>query len=183
MNRNVEIKARVASRETIERRVRDLADGGPVTLMQEDTFFVCAPGRLKLRKLSATEGELIYYERSDSAEPKESRYAISRTPDPDGLARTLSLALGVRGVVRKSRTLYLVGPTRIHLDSVERLGDFVELEVVLRPDQSASDGAAIARDLMARLGISRDLLVHEAYIDLLEALETGSGPCCMDRMG
>lgn len=170
MNRNVEIKARVASREAIERQARDLAGEGPVTLVQEDTFFVCPRGRLKLRRLGATEGELIYYERPDSAEPKESRYAVCRTPDPERLAATLSLALGVRGVVRKSRTLYLVGPTRIHLDSVEGLGDFVELEVVLRPDQSASDGAAIARDLMARLGISCDQLVREAYIDLLEAL-------------
>jgi predicted adenylyl cyclase CyaB len=170
MNRNVEIKAQVASLEPIGRQVRDWADERPVELAQEDTFFACPRGRLKLRKLGATQGELIYYERPDSAEPKESRYAICRTPDPDGLAKTLSLALGVRGVVRKSRTLYLVGPTRIHLDSVEGLGEFVELEVVLRPDQSASHGAAIARDLMARLGITPDQLVHGAYIDLLEAL-------------
>lgn len=170
MNRNVEIKARVASREVMARRAQELADEGPVTRVQEDTFFVCPRGRLKLRRFGPTEGELIYYERPDSAEPKESRYAISPTPDPDGLARALSFALGVRGAVRKSRTLYLVGPTRIHLDSVEGLGDFVELEVVLRPDQSASDGADIACDLMARLGISCDQLVHEAYIDLLETL-------------
>jgi predicted adenylyl cyclase CyaB len=170
MNRNVEIKARVASLAAIERQARDLADEGSVTLVQEDTFFVCPRGRLKLRQLGATEGELIYYERPDSAEPKESRYAIYRTPDPEGLARTLSLALGVRGVVRKTRTLYLVGPTRIHLDSVEGLGDFVELEVVLRPDQSVSDGVAIAHDLMTRLGILPDQLIHKAYIDLLEAL-------------
>ena len=61
MNRNVEIKARVASREAIERRVRDLADEGPVTLVQEDTLFVCPRGRLKLRRLGATGGERIYY--------------------------------------------------------------------------------------------------------------------------
>ena len=166
--RNVEIKARVESLKAIERRVREMADEGPVTLMQEDTFFVCPRGRLKLRKLSQTQGELIYYERPDSAEPKESRYAIHRTSAPEGLVETLSLAMGTRGVVRKSRTLYLVGATRVHLDCVEGLGEFVELEVVLRPDQAVSEGTTVARDIMNRLGIVPSQLVHQAYIDLLE---------------
>lgn len=170
MNRNVEIKARVESLEAIARRTREMADEGPVTLVQEDTFFACPQGRLKLRRLGAGRGELIYYERPDSAEPKESRYAIHRTADPDGLIGMLSLALGVRGVVRKRRTLYLIGRTRVHLDSVEGLGEFVELEVVLQPDQSVCEGTAIARDLMARLGITPDQLVHGAYIDLLATL-------------
>lgn len=170
MNRNVEIKARVESLEAVERRVREMADEGPVTLVQEDTFFICPQGRLKLRKLGAQQGELIYYERPDSAEPKESRYAIFRTSDPEGLAATLLLALGVRGIVRKTRTLYLVGPTRVHLDSVEGLGDFVELEVVLRPDQSVSEGTPVAHDLMVKLGVSPGQLVRRAYIDLLEDL-------------
>jgi predicted adenylyl cyclase CyaB len=170
MNRNVEIKARVGSLGAVERRVRAIADEGPVTLVQGDTFFVCPQGRLKLRKLGARQGELIYYERPDSAEPKESRYAILRTSDPEDLTSMLSLALGVRGVVRKHRTLYLVGPTRVHLDSVEGLGKFVELEVVLQPGQGVSEGMAIAHDLMARLGIAPDQLVRGAYIDLLEAL-------------
>ncbi len=169
MKRNVEIKARVKSLEAVERRAREIADEGPMTLTQEDTFFVCSQGRLKLRKLGAGQGELIYYERPDSAEPKESRYAIYRTSDPEGLIGTLSLALAVRGVVRKRRTLYLVGPTRVHLDRVEGLGEFVELEVVLGPDQSVSEGTAIAHDLMTRLGILPDQLLHQAYIDLLEA--------------
>lgn len=170
MNRNMEIKARVQSLRAIERRVRERADEGPVALAQEDTFFVCPQGRLKLRKLSAQRGELIYYERPDSGEPKESQYTIFRTSDPDGLTATLSSALQVRGVVRKTRTLYLIGLTRVHLDSVEGLGEFVELEVVLQPGQNASEGTAIACDLMARLGISPDYLVHQAYIDLLEEL-------------
>ncbi len=168
MNRNVEIKARVESLEAVERRVRPMADEGPLVLEQEDTFFVCSQGRLKLRRFDARRGELIYYERPDSAEPKESRYAIGRTSDPDGLIETLSAALGTRGVVRKSRTLYLVGPTRVHLDRVEGLGEFVELEVVLGAGQGISEGNAIARDLMARLAISPDQRIQKAYIDLLE---------------
>lgn len=172
MNRNVEIKASVESLEAIASRARELADEGPVVLVQEDTFFRCPRGRLKLRQFAdGAEAELIYYERSDEAEPKESRYGIHRTADPSGLQAVLSAALGVRAVVRKRRILYLIGATRVHLDQVEGLGEFVELEVVLNADQHVADATATARDLMDKLGIPEDGLVSGAYVDLLE---TGS---------
>ena len=60
----------------------------------------------------------------------------------------LSRALGVRGAVRKLRTVYIAGQTRIHLDDVEDLGQFVELEVVLESGQSNADGVKIAHDLI-----------------------------------
>lgn len=79
----------------------------------------------------------------------------------------MQLSLGVRGVVRKKRALYMVGQTRIHLDEVEGLGAFVELEVVMQPDQSQTEGIQIARELMAKLEIQDTELVDHAYIDLL----------------
>ena len=54
-SRNVEIKARIASVEAMAPRVAALADRGPVEIEQDDTFFVCERGRLKLGH-SATEG-------------------------------------------------------------------------------------------------------------------------------
>ena len=78
------------------------------------------------------------------------------------------MALGVRGVVRKKRYLYLAGQTRIHLDDVEGLGQFMELEVVLRDGQSDADGQSIAEDLMAKLGVRTEDLLEGAYMDLLE---------------
>ena len=80
----------------------------------------------------------------------------------------LALAYGVVGRVRKTRTLCFVGATRIHLDDVEGLGHFLELEVVLAPGQSTDDGEAIARDLMARLSLDESSLTTGAYVDLLE---------------
>ena len=82
----------------------------------------------------------------------------------------LSRALGVTQTVVKTRVLYLVGQTRVHLDSVDRLGDFIELEVVLRPGQDVAQGQAIAADLMGRLGIRDEDLCSTAYADMLNAL-------------
>ena len=71
-------------------------------------------------------------------------------------------------MVRKERRLFLVGQTRIHLDRVDNLGDFVELEVVMEPTQTMEDGVDIAYRLMEALGISERDLIDCAYIDLLE---------------
>jgi predicted adenylyl cyclase CyaB len=88
--------------------------------------------------------------------------------EPDALTEVLSQALGVRGVVRKKRTLYRAGQTRFHLDDVEGLGTFLEIEVVLEPEQSTTEGAEIARQIMKRLDIQEADLVESAYVDLLE---------------
>ncbi len=151
------------------RRAESIADEGPSILEQEDTFFFCPKGRLKLRKFSDSAGELIYYDRPDTTDPEESRYFLSPTFCPDSLGEALSRALGVRGSVRKKRILYLTGQTRIHLDDVEGLGWFLELEVVLNTDQGARDGVRIAETLMDRLAIKECDLVETAYIDLLES--------------
>ena len=167
MHRNLEIKARLRDAAACEEHVRALA-GPPVrTLQQEDVFFACASGRLKLRWQDDDPGELIAYARPDVEGPRTSHYRIHRTDDPASLAATLAMALGEAGRVRKRRQLYLVGQTRIHIDRVEGLGDFLELEVVLTPQQSERDGEAVARELMTALQIGEQDLVAGAYVDLL----------------
>lgn len=170
--RNVEIKARLASVESLEPRVAALADRGPELIRQDDTFFRCAEGRLKLRDFGDGRAELIAYERADTAGPKLSDYHITPSADPAGLRETLARSLGVIGRVRKHRTLYLAGMTRIHLDRVETLGHFLELEVVLADSQSVADGEAVARSLLDRLGIGTDALIEGAYLDLLTMKDT-----------
>jgi adenylate cyclase class IV len=167
MARNIEIKARIENIESVTRKAAMLADKGPIEIAQDDTFFACPNGRLKLRTFSPAEGELIFYIRPDQAGPKESFYLISPTSTPDSLRETLSRAYGQAGRVRKRRTLFLAGRTRIHIDRVENLGDFLELEVALSEGETAQSGEAVARDLMGKLGISRDQLIEGAYADLL----------------
>jgi hypothetical protein len=91
------------------------------------------------------------------------------TAEPDRLRDALAAACGVVGVVRKRRTVRLVGRTRVHLDTVEGLGGFVELEVVLEDGEVPEHGVAEARRLMAALGIGEHQLVRGAYVDLLPA--------------
>jgi predicted adenylyl cyclase CyaB len=167
MPTNIEIKARAKDRDRLAHLAASLSGGPPTVLRQDDTFFRAPAGRLKLRKLAPNRGELIFYRRPDQPGPKSSDYSISVTSEPDTLRDVLAAALGVLGVVRKERWLYLVGQTRIHLDRVEGLGDFVELEVVLHPGQSEEQGQAIAADLMRRLEIDPEDLVAGAYLDLL----------------
>jgi len=168
MPANIEIKARARNFNAIRSRAEELSDTPVEVIPQVDTFFPTDKGRLKLRELSPSQAQLIYYERPDQDGPKRSDYHLFETDDPVNLKATLSLALGERGVVRKTRYLYLVGQTRVHLDDVEGLGQFMELEVVLNPHQSDAEGQAIAEDLMYKLGIEKGDLLEGAYMDLME---------------
>jgi predicted adenylyl cyclase CyaB len=173
MPANIEIKARVHDFAALQSRAETLSNTPVQVIPQEDTFFQTPRGRLKLRQLAPDQAQLVYYERPDQEGPKRSTYHIFETGDPQKLKGILSLALGVRGVVRKRRFLYLVGQTRLHLDDVEGLGQFMELEVVLRPGQTDAEGQAIARDLMTRLGVREEDLLSAAYMDLIEAKQDG----------
>ncbi len=172
MARNIEVKARVRDTGTFRRRVESMSDTAVEVLDQRDTFFVVPRGRLKLRVLGADDCELIYYERPDDAEAKLSEYFVVRSSDPEAFLELLSAVLKVRGVVGKRRFLYRVGRTRVHLDEVEGLGTFMELEVVLDEGESPEEGRAVAERLLAKLGVENDDRVRGAYIDLLEGVRS-----------
>lgn len=167
MPRNIEIKASIERIDDLLPKALAIADQGPVEIEQDDTFFRCDASRLKLRTLSPSAGELIFYRRADQQGPKESFYQLTPTHEPDRLRETLSLAWGQIGRVQKKRTLLLVGRTRIHLDRVQGLGHFLELEVVLEEDEPLEAGMQEANDIMAQLGVEPSRLIEGAYLDLL----------------
>lgn len=170
MPANVEIKARIPSVEALLPQARALADDEhPQLIHQDDTFFAAPHGRLKLRVFGDGSGELIHYERPDDDGPKRSDYLLAPVPEPESLREVLARACGVLGRVRKERLLLLAGPARIHLDRVEGLGDFLELEVTLAEGQAEAEGTALALALMQRLGVAPAQRVRGAYLDLLRA--------------
>jgi len=166
---NVEIKARLRNPDAVRQTLRELTGSDGEQLRQEDIFFPVPEGRLKLRILEHDYGELIFYRRADEARARLSTYAIAVTPEPGHLLDVLSLALGRRAAVRKTRRVYLVGQSRIHLDSVEGLGDFVEIEFVMQPGDEERHGQGAIEELMSILGIEPADLVESAYVDLLQA--------------
>lgn len=167
MARNVEIKAKVSNRAALIAAVEMIADRGPIEIFQEDIFFAVNYGRLKLRILSPSQGQMIFYNRPDICGPKESSYTIYETADPGQLREALELSLGIKGTVRKKRLLYMYGNTRIHIDDVEGLGNYLELEVVLDDSSTIESGQNTAKELMARLGIQPVDLIERAYVDML----------------
>lgn len=169
MAQNVEIKAKVNDPASFEKTACLLTQSIGEIIHQTDTFFTVPQGRLKLRDFGNQQGELIRYHRPDAGGPKVSDYAISPTNDPNGLADLLAAVLPVLGVVRKKRTLYLSGRTRIHLDEVHDLGWFMELEVVLSDGESIESGELEILRLMESLGIKKTDLVEGAYLDLILA--------------
>lgn len=170
----MEIKARIAGVAALAPLAARLANGGPTVLEQDDTFFACPNGRLKLRDQFEGGAELIFYRRADEMGPKESFYVRVPVPDPDAMRTLLKLAHGQTGRVRKRRVLFLVGRTRIHLDTVEGLGEFLELEVVLQDGESTEAGIAEAQRIMAELGVGAQQLIQGAYVDQLRPSGTAA---------
>ncbi len=167
--RNIEIKVRIDSVEALLPRARALAGAAPELIEQDDSFFTVPQGRLKLRQFADGSAELIHYHRPDTAGARASDYVRVPVPDPAALRLALARACGLRGRVVKRRWLLHVGATRVHLDRVEGLGDFLELEVVLQGGQTDAEGTAVAEGLMAALGLASAERLAGAYLDLLLA--------------
>jgi predicted adenylyl cyclase CyaB len=167
MARNIEIKTRIASVEALLPLAQALSDGPAQTLDQDDTFFKVPSGRLKLRILADGSAELIHYCRADAAQARASDYVRVPVPDPSALREALTRACGQQGRVRKRRWLFMADTTRIHLDRVEGLGDFMELEVVLQPGQTDDWGLARAESLLRAFGLAEARHEAMAYLDLL----------------
>ncbi|MGI9473777.1 MAG: class IV adenylate cyclase [Rubripirellula sp.] len=167
MPQNIEIKARLTDLQRQLNLARKLCGEEGRNLHQVDVFFRSDFGRLKLRRFEDGSGELIFYRRDDSTGPKLSEYVISPTNTPDALQEALTKAHGVTAVVEKERTVLIHGRTRIHLDQVSDLGDFLELEVVLPESESIASGQQEAAALMRDLDIDESMLIDCAYVDLL----------------
>jgi predicted adenylyl cyclase CyaB len=167
MPRNIEVKVRIASAEALLPLARALADGDPEVIDQDDCFYRVASGRLKLRRLAGGAAELIHYRRLDDTGARASDYLRVPVPDAAALHGALARGCGELGRVRKRRLLLLAGRTRIHLDRVEGLGDFLELEVMLCDGEADEEGRAAAGALLERLGLAKAETLAGSYLDLL----------------
>jgi adenylate cyclase class IV len=176
--RNIEIKARCGDLAAAEDAARRFGAWRAARLSQEDTYFHVPEGRLKLRRIvdadapgaAPARGELIFYRRVDRAEARRSDYAlVDLRSDVDGLRRLLADTLGTVAIVRKERIVYLLESTRIHLDTVDALGDFIEIERVMAAGDSEGAARAEVERIAAALSVRSADLVAASYADLVAA--------------
>lgn len=141
------------------------ADHG--VLVQRDTYFGVPLGRLKLREEQPGGATLIAYERPDDPTVRLSRYQLIGVADPAAAHAGLESTCGVRAVVDKRRRLLLLDNVRIHLDEVDGLGCFCELEAVAAPDADLHAERAKVDHLRELLDIRDADLRPGSYADAL----------------
>ena len=169
MARNVEVKIRVDDLEALRSRALALGAADHGSLHQVDTYFGTPSergARLKLREHRPGRSELIAYRRPDTAGLRASDFHLVPVDDPTALRDALAHALGVARQVAKTRHLLLLGRTRIHLDRVEGLGDFLELEVVLADARRHRAGEQEAERILAQLALGDRPRLPGSYADL-----------------
>jgi predicted adenylyl cyclase CyaB len=164
--KNIEIKARCVDPQTVRRSLAKRMICPVRQMRQVDTYFVVPRGRLKLRETEGAAAELIQYHRPDARTAHASDYLIVPVSEPALLRQALSRSLGIQGEVVKRRELYLWEHTRVHLDEVDGLGSFLELETVITT-QTEEEAAAECRAVQAALCVQDQDLVSGSYADLL----------------
>jgi predicted adenylyl cyclase CyaB len=170
MSSNLEIKARCRDLAAARSAAQRVATRYVGVDRQVDTYYCTREGRLKLRESSLAGGQLVPYLRPDASGPRRADYQVIPVEDAAGLKALMSRILGVHRVVRKQREIFLYRNVRIHLDRVEGLGEFVELEAVFDGSPAAAAEQRHALDfLMRELGIDPADLVAGSYEGLVGA--------------
>ena len=166
-SRNIEFKARDPQPARTLELALGLGADDRGEIAQTDTYFTRARGRLKLREQQPGDAELIQYRRADMPGARESEYRRVPVADAPALRDALDAALGTLVVVEKRRRLLLHEDVRIHIDEVEGLGSFLELEAVAAQASDLSAEHDKVGRLRAELEIGDDALVPQSYSELL----------------
>jgi len=164
---NVEIKARCSNPGAIRNYLQNNNADFKGTDLQIDTYFKTNQGRLKLRE-GNIENNLIYYERNNQAGPKSSDFVLTKVPDATSLKESLSKAMGVKVVVSKKREIYYISNVKFHIDEVEGLGSFAEIEAGnIGNDLTKDELLNQCEFYMQQFGIKKADLIEVSYSDML----------------
>lgn len=164
---NIEFKAFCRDLDAARGVLQHLRADGPTPDHQIDTYFRVPHGRLKLRE-GTVERNLIHYRRPDQAGPSRSDVTLFPVPaDSEALKTALERALGVFVVVNKNREIWWLDNVKIHLDRVEHLGSFVEVEAIARDGMVEADLREQCEHLLLELDVRPDELIATSYSDML----------------
>ncbi len=162
---NLEAKFPISDIVAIRHRAEALGFEYVATLVQHDTFFMVADGKLKLR-VQNDEAQLIYYRRCHAQGLEVSTYQTVVVQEPGNLRNLLSTALGILAELRKKRILLRRRHLRLHLDEVVGHGTFGELEAVVAPDSVPADYRPEVSEVLAALKIPPEQLLSLSYFEL-----------------
>ena len=166
----MELKAKVEDLDVVRQKLTILGAQREGTFRQIDVYFNIPKGRLKLREVEdSNKAELIYYERENIAGPKKGDVFILKTKEGKIFKNLLKKILETRIIVEKIREIYRYQGTQIHLDTVEKLGTFVEFERKTPADaQAIKKNRQILEKLMEELRINPENLEKLSYSDLIQ---------------
>lgn len=166
--RNLEIKVELRDLNEISHNIKSMGLTEVVNLYQTDRYYLVGKKRLKLRSVN-DELQLIYYTRPDTEDSRMSHYYIFRLKPQSKklIEKTLGLFFNVKTVIIKKRILYLYGNTRIHLDQVENLGRFLELETVFNKNLPSDNFYKEHTSVINALGLSKYKKIGLSYSDLI----------------
>lgn len=169
--KNFEFKAKVDGIEPYEAKLRTLHPEYKGIDNQTDTYFNVKKGRLKLRE-GNIENSLINYDREDIAGSKESQIILYRHTPDKALKDILTHQLGIKIVVEKRRKIYFIGNVKFHLDVVENLGTFIEVEAIDDREEFTIEELKKQCDHYFNFfELKQSDLVDQSYSDLLMALK------------
>jgi adenylate cyclase class IV len=134
---------------------------------QTDRYYTLDGGRrVKLRTVRGGRAELIEYSRAETTGVRASDYTV--TAVRDGAAGRCVVPSGrPLVVVRKRREVWLWDNVRIHLDTVDGLGTFLELEAVIDARHDEAACRAQVATVMDALGLCEADLLRASYADLV----------------
>jgi adenylate cyclase class 2 len=166
---NVEIKARCNNPDAIRNYLLNNNADFKGADVQTDTYFNVQHGRLKLRE-GNIENNLIFYERNNQAGPKSSDFILTKVPDAVHLKESLSKAIGIKVVVRKKREIYYINNVKFHIDEVDGLGSFAEIEAGnIGNDLTREELLKQCEFYMLQFGIEEKNLIEVSYSDMMLA--------------
>jgi predicted adenylyl cyclase CyaB len=163
--RNVEFKAELKDLPLARTICRALGATSISTMQQTDTYYKLPAGRLKKREIDGEPTEYIFYQRPDKTQPKISDFKIYS--ENEAITRFGATALPVWLVVKKIRELWMLGNVRIHLDTVETLGTFLEFEALVSPQNDVERCRAVVAELREQFRPALGEPVSVGYSDLL----------------
>jgi predicted adenylyl cyclase CyaB len=166
----VEMKAKVDSLEPFTQKLAKLKAKYIGTFKQTDTYYEVPAGRLKTRETDGqSKVQLVYYERPDIQDLKQSTVFILEFDKADYMKQFIDSNLCVKAVVEKERAIYRHKGTQIHLDNVKNLGTYIELE---HPTQDTPQAIQKThrklQRLMTKLGVKPENLQKGSYSDLIQ---------------